>query len=109
MMAGFVKRTLKNAHGALVERLCQKVAIASSQNGASPNGSISVHTNNEKLDNWVSGGQVDARHLSSRPTSSENVPRPQGYVPYRKPAPLPTNGPMNNWAGTHQQAPAELQ
>lgn len=109
MMAGFVKKTLKNAHGAVVERLCQKAAVASSQNGASPKGSMSVHTSNEKVDNWVSGGQVDPRHPSPRPTSSASAQGPQGYVPYRKPAPLPTNGPMNKWAGLHQQAPAELQ
>ncbi|KAI1108091.1 hypothetical protein F5Y14DRAFT_114799 [Nemania sp. NC0429] len=110
MMAGFVKKTLKNAHGTLVERLCQKAATASPKNGASPNGSISAHaTSTEKVGGWVSGGHLDPRHPTSRPTSSENAPGPQGYVSYRQPAPPPTNGPTNNWAGLHQQAPAELQ
>ncbi|KAI8953605.1 hypothetical protein F4801DRAFT_102580 [Xylaria longipes] len=126
VMAGFVKKTLKKAHGTLVERLCQKAAIASSQNpspGTSTNGSISSRTGNEGGDkrttdsaypadrssNRFSGEQVYPRYSQPHPGTYQNAPGQQNYIPYRKPVPLPANSSTNSWAGAHQQAPAELQ
>ncbi|KAI1740792.1 hypothetical protein F4680DRAFT_86316 [Xylaria scruposa] len=128
MMSSFVKKTLKKAHGTLVERLCEKAAVASSQNpspGHSPNGSISSHTGNEGADirrtdgacladrsnHRFSGEQVYSRYSQSQPQPNlyENVTEQQKYVPYRKPVPLPASGPPNGLAGMHQQPLAELQ
>ncbi|KAJ8125717.1 hypothetical protein O1611_g7921 [Lasiodiplodia mahajangana] len=123
MMASFVKKTLKNAHGTLVERLCQKAAMAS-RHGSPSNESVSSYNSNDKshvqamddafpanrTSNRVSDGQRYSQHSHPRPNLSENsAPGPQRYIPYRKPVPLPVNGPTNGWAGLHQQAPAELQ
>lgn len=134
-MASFVKKTLKKAHGTLVERLCQKAATASSQNptpGTSPNGSISSHTGAEegpdvritttdnacasnRSSNRFSGEHVYARRYSQQqqqpppPPTYENSQGQQKYIPYRKPVPLPAGGGANGWAGVHRQSPAELQ
>ncbi|GAP82706.1 putative NACHT and WD40 domain [Rosellinia necatrix] len=128
MMAGFVKKTLKNAHGTLVERLCQKAALASSKNpspGTSPNGSMSSRAANgagggiraaadaayqtDGSINRFSGEQAHPRYSYPEPTPQANISRPPQYIPYRKPVPPPANGLANGWAGVHQDGPAELQ
>ncbi|KAI0541569.1 hypothetical protein GGR58DRAFT_433141 [Xylaria digitata] len=124
VMASFVKKTLKKAHGTLVDRLCQKAAVASSRNSASLDGSINSHTSNEISDiqtvdsaysagrsnNQFSGGQVYSQHIHSQPNPyGGNIPASHRYTPYRKPVPQQYNNSTNGWAGGHQQAPAELQ
>ncbi|KAI0469597.1 hypothetical protein F4859DRAFT_516091 [Xylaria cf. heliscus] len=138
VMASFVKKTLKKAHGTLVERLCQKAAMVAPRNpspGTSSNASVSSHAGNRNsqgadgriIDNGpppdyrsisrFSGEQQQQQQPYSRrysqpqpqPNTLENPQGQQMYAPYRKPVPLPTDGPPNGWAGTHQQAPAELQ
>lgn len=127
MMAGFVKKTLKNAHGALVERLCQKAAAVSKNQSpdASFNGSIHSHTGNgtgagdarvtdgtyveNRPSSQYSGRQVHSQLPQPEPNPYKDASRQQKYTPYRKPVPPAANGPTNSWAGVHQQAPAELQ
>ncbi|TGJ85829.1 hypothetical protein E0Z10_g2961 [Xylaria hypoxylon] len=126
VMASFVKKTLKKAHGTLVDRLCQKAAVASSRNsspGTSLDGSINSHTGNERSDiqtadsassagrssNRFYGEQGFSQHLHSQPNPYGNTPASHSYAPYRKPVPPGYNGSTNGWAGGHQQAPAELQ
>ncbi|GAW10830.1 hypothetical protein ANO14919_001650 [Xylariales sp. No.14919] len=126
VMASFVKKTLKKAHGTLVDRLCQKAASASSRNSSpstSLDGSVNSHTGNERSDirgadnaysttsNRFSGEQVFSQHSHShsQPNQYGNTPAPHRYTPYRKPVPSQYNGSTNGWAGGHQQAPAELQ
>ncbi|KAI1177920.1 hypothetical protein F4777DRAFT_153136 [Nemania sp. FL0916] len=125
MMAGFVKKTLKSAHGALVERLCEKAALASAKNSPSPSGSVRSHTNSdhEKINVQTIGSTLPADRPSSRisagqgyssyghPKSDlsghENIHEPLRYAPYRKPVPPPmTNDSANHWAGAHHQVPA---
>ncbi|KAI0508779.1 hypothetical protein F5B22DRAFT_638490 [Xylaria bambusicola] len=130
VMAGFVKKTLKKAHGALVDRLCQKAASACSKNPSpnlSPSGSISSQSGTEKIDlqatdtaylaghpnNRFSAGQTYSQPPYVQRNSHGNMTAPYGYVPYRRPvAPPPPrcNDSANGWVGGQpQHAPAELQ
>lgn len=131
VMASFVKKTLKKAHGTLVDRLCQKTASASKSPSPnlSPSGSVNAHSATEKSDlhavdaayltgrprNGFSAGQAYSQPLYAQPNSRGSTPTaPYGYTPYRKPVPPPSppryNDPVNGWAGGQpQQAPAELQ
>ncbi|KAI0401019.1 hypothetical protein F4802DRAFT_444781 [Xylaria palmicola] len=127
VMAGFVKKTLKKAHGTLVDRLCQKAAAASSRRpspGLSSDGSIrsiDSYTGKDESDvhvmssahpaapacRRVSGEPAHPRYAQPQPNRFEAASGPPRYMPYRKP--LPTNGSTNGWAGIGQQGPAELQ
>ncbi|KAI0873570.1 hypothetical protein GGS24DRAFT_385564 [Hypoxylon argillaceum] len=125
MMASFVKKTLKNAHGTLVERLCQKAALTSSRHGTPSNDSTSSHTSNEnsrvhsiddgfpadRSRNRGSEGPLHSRPPHPQPNLSETTSGPQRYVPYRKPVPPPANGMTKGWAGAHrhQHTAAELE
>ncbi|KAJ3556379.1 hypothetical protein NPX13_g10149 [Xylaria arbuscula] len=129
-MASFVKKTLKKAHGTLVDRLCQKAASASKSPSPnpSPSGSINSHSATEKSDlhavdaaylanrrsSGFSAGQTYSQPIYAQPGSRGNTPpaAAYGYTPYRKPVATPPSyiNPMNDWAGRQaQQAPAELQ
>lgn len=129
VMASFVKKTLKKAHGTLVDRLCQKAATASPDTpspGISPKGSISSDTGIETSDireadaaytasagrssHRFSAGQAYSQPLYAQPNPCGNTTAPHGYTPYRRPAPPPQyDGSTNGWAGGQQQALAELQ
>ncbi|KAI1351997.1 hypothetical protein F5Y01DRAFT_102831 [Xylaria sp. FL0043] len=126
VMASFVKKTLKKAHGTLVDRLCQKAAVASSKTPSpviSPSGSISEQSGAEKSDiraadsaylanrssNRFSAGQVYSQPLYAQPNPTGNLTAPHGYTPYRRPAATQCNDAANGWATGQQQAPAELQ
>ncbi|KAI0204792.1 hypothetical protein F4808DRAFT_311010 [Astrocystis sublimbata] len=132
VMASFVKKTLKKAHGTLVERLCFKATMTGPKEpspGTSISGSINSHTSNDMGDRRTSMGarptnnrqssQYSGEHNYSRysqqppPRSYSNSPNPPRFVPYRKPVPLPQQASSttttNGWSEKHAHAPAELQ
>ncbi|KAI8628173.1 hypothetical protein F5Y19DRAFT_476579 [Xylariaceae sp. FL1651] len=137
MMSSFVKKTLKKAHGALVERLCQKAAVACSRNPspvysntASSNGSIDSHhsrsaSSSEKSHARTGSGVACPTHVAGphqqylQPTNPQHrSSAPNHYPPYYNSRPSSGLGPSNNWSEvqgsrqnppSYQQAPAELQ
>ncbi|KAI1300576.1 hypothetical protein F5Y03DRAFT_225478 [Xylaria venustula] len=133
VMASFVKKTLKKAHGTLVDRLCQKAAVASSKSPSpvpallsSPSGSISSHSaTTEKSDlrtadsaylatrssNRFSAGQVYAQPIYAQPPdASGDAGVLGGYTPYRRPVPSRYGDAVaNGWGAGGQHTPAELQ
>ncbi|KAI3332392.1 hypothetical protein HD806DRAFT_480418 [Xylariaceae sp. AK1471] len=126
IVASFVKKTLKKAHGDLVERLCQKAAVASSRtpspntnvNNAPPyNESISSHTKsggtNEKSDIRIASGtymadpsrnrytseQAYPQHLHPLPSQYENKSGSHGDTRHHDTGPRVSSGSAKSWAG----------
>ncbi|KAI0166025.1 hypothetical protein GGR57DRAFT_2670 [Xylariaceae sp. FL1272] len=103
VMSAFVKRTLKKAHGSLVERLCEKAAIACSRN-PSPDTSILVPSSNTSATSFQNGpGNAQTAHNGTYPPSQV----PQQYPSRLEPPHTYSNsGPGHTWSNTPVNAPA---
>jgi diadenosine tetraphosphate (Ap4A) HIT family hydrolase len=126
MMSSFIKKTLKKAHGDLVERLCQKAAVASSRNpspsthmhNAPPyTGSMSSHSGSgetsEKADIRLSGGayladssrnqyggeQIYPQHLHPLPSQYGDTAGPHRDTQQRDSRPPVSSSSANSWTG----------
>ncbi|KAI1268238.1 hypothetical protein F5Y18DRAFT_221578 [Xylariaceae sp. FL1019] len=103
MMSAFVKKTLKKAHGALVERLCEKAAIACSRN-PSPNTSILVPSSNASATSLQNGlGNTQGAYNSSYPPNRAPQSHPDRLEPQYAYSNL---GPGHTWPSAPGNAPA---
>ncbi|KAI1825938.1 hypothetical protein F4861DRAFT_143925 [Xylaria intraflava] len=95
MMAGFVKKTLKKAHGALVERLCEKATMASPR--SSPGALVPSHA--ERGGASETGGIF----IAAGPYPADRLSMAQVY--HRRPHPPPN--PYGSHGYVHAELPAE--
>ncbi|KAI2635076.1 hypothetical protein GGS21DRAFT_516725 [Xylaria nigripes] len=120
MMSAFVKKTLKKAHGALVERLCQKAATVSPGNSSNalPPPYNRVGSVNESGDipaaatPYLTGRSFGPQAYHQQPLANPyvNALRPNGYVEsLNHSAPPPAAGRANGSARLAQPNVAELQ